>query len=68
MTDSERIDELQAQLIAYGMLIRHLLLDAPQATRDAIPRIAAAAVERGLAESLTDDQLDQIRRTLLSMR
>jgi len=67
MTDSERIDELQAQLIAYGIALRHLMLEASQEARDAIPRLAEGAAEYGLAESLTDKQIEQIQQCLLSL-
>lgn len=67
MTDSDRIDELQAQLIAYGIAIRHLILEAPQHTRDAVPELAKVAAEYGMAESLTDRQLEQIQQCLRSL-
>ena len=67
MTDSERIDELQAQLIAYGIALRYLILEAPQETRDAIPALAEGAAELALSESLTDEQIAQIQRCLLSL-
>ena len=67
MTDSERIDELQAQLIAYGIALRHLILEAPPKTRGAIPELAKIVSESALAESLTDKQIDQIQQCLLSL-
>lgn len=66
MTDSDRIDELQAQLIAYGLALRYLVMEVP-AVRDAIPSLAKDAAESAIAESLTDEQIEQIRRTLLSL-
>ena len=68
MTQDERIDQLEARLLAYGIVLQFLLQDAPQETRDALVRGAKAAVERGLALPLTDLQIDQLQQLLLSMR
>ena len=68
MTDSERIDQLQAQVIAYGIILRFLLQEAPMEIRDAVVRGADSAVEHGLALPLTDLQIEQIQQFLLSMR
>ena len=68
MTQDERIDQLEARLIAYGIVLQFLLQDAPQETKDALVRSAESAVEWGLALPLTDLQIEQIQQLLLSMR
>lgn len=63
----DRIERLEARSIAYGIVLRALLRDAPEETRQALIRSASSAVERGLAGPLTDTQLEQIRDVLLSL-
>jgi hypothetical protein len=65
--DAERIDDMEARLIALQIALVHLLHDASPDTRAAIARSADAAYERGLGLPLTDEQIAQIQQVLRSM-
>jgi hypothetical protein len=68
MTTNERIDQLEAQLIATRIVVQFLLQDAPEEIRASVVQAAKSAVERGLGLPLTDIQIEQIEQCLLSMR
>lgn len=67
MNLEERVDQLEARLIAYGIAIPLLLDAAAPETRAAIKRAAAAVPERGLVTELTDQQIGQIQQVLNSL-
>lgn len=67
MTLAERMDQLEARLIAYGIAIPLMLDGASPETKRAIARAADSSTERGLATQLTDLQIEQIRQVLVSL-
>jgi hypothetical protein len=67
MNLEERMDQLEARLIAHSIAIPLMLDGASPEVKAAIRRAAASAQERGLATELTDLQLEQIQQVLLSL-
>jgi hypothetical protein len=68
MTESERLDEVQARGIANSMLLALLMSEAPATTRAKLDAMAKSAKDHGLFQSLTDRQIEQIQEMLLSLR
>ena len=64
MTDSERIDHLEARLMGYGIALHLLMRDASAETKAEISRLAEGAADHGLAFEMTDLQIEQVQETL----
>lgn len=70
MTNNElgRIEGLEARVIALQLVVRQLVRDAPEQTKDAIAKSVDLVGERAMAQSWTDRQIDLIQQSLRSMR
>ena len=67
MSTDERIDHLEARLIAYGIAISLMLDNASPETKASLKRAASAVPDRGLSTELTDTQIEQVQSVLLSL-
>jgi hypothetical protein len=64
MTPKERIDQLEARLLAYGLAMHILARHATPEARQAIAAVAESVTDHALPFEFTDLQIEQVREVL----